>query len=106
MNVGSSQVEAFEVFCLLLQKDSWVEGSHLECVAGPKAREELGFCSATGKLQSTLCFGIRVHQAAGGHPARQLGACWKRHHLLFAFFEPYEFFLKLPGCSYFSLEVH
>lgn len=65
-----------------------MEGSHLMCAAGLKAKEP-GSCSATGKLQSPLCFSIRIHQAAGCCPAGQLGSFLERHH--FASFELYAF---------------
>lgn len=56
----------------------WMEGIHLECAAALKASEDPGSCSATGKLQSSLCFGMRIHQAAGWCSAGQLESFLER----------------------------
>lgn len=113
VNAGSShrlkQLKYFISFFKVL----WMEGIHLECAAALKASEDLGSCSAPGKLQSSLCFGIRIHQAAGWCSAGQLESFVERATrgttctlpFLFFFFCTVWILVKLPVYRHFSSEL-
>lgn len=113
MNAGSShrlkQLKYFISFFKVLR----MEGIHLECAAALKAREDPGSCSATGKLQSSLCFGIRIHQAAAWCATGQLESFLERATrgttctlpFFFFFFGTVWIFVKLPVYRHFSSEL-
>lgn len=87
----------------------WMEGIHLECAAALKASEDPGSCSVTGKLQSSLCFGIRIHQAAGWCSAGQLESFLERATrgttCTLPFFCIVWILLKIPVYRHFSSEL-
>lgn len=87
----------------------WMEGIHLECAAALKASEDPGSCSGTGKLQSSSCFGIRIHQAAGWCSAGQLEpfleTATRGNTCTLPFFGTVWILVKLPVYRHFSSEL-